>query len=44
MPFNGDGMIAAMAFKNGAVSFSNRFIRTKAWEEEEKAQEEEEEA
>ena len=37
-PFDGDGMIAAMCFQNGKVNFSNRFIRTKAWEEEEKAQ------
>ena len=37
-PFDGDGMIAAMRFKNGRVHFSNRFIRTKAWEEEEQAQ------
>ena len=37
-PFDGDGMIAAMCFKNGKVNFSNRFIRTKAWQEEEKAQ------
>ena len=38
-PFDGDGMIAAMKFKKGQVNFSNRFIRTKEWEEEEKAEE-----
>ena len=37
-PFDGDGMIAAMSFDNGKVNFSNRFIRTKAWKEEEKSQ------
>ncbi len=36
-PFDGDGMIASMKFDNGTVSFSNRFVRTKAWEEEERA-------
>ncbi len=36
-PFDGDGMITAINFKNGEVNFSNRFVRTKAWEEEEKA-------
>ena len=36
-PFDGDGMIASMTFENGKATFSNRFIRTKAWEEEEKA-------
>ncbi len=37
-PFDGDGMIAAFKFKNGNVSLTNRFIRTKEWEEEEKEQ------
>ena len=37
-PFDGDGMIASMSFQNGAITFSNRFIRTKEWKEEEKAQ------
>ena len=37
-PFDGDGMIAAMFFQNGTIKFSNRFIRTKPWREEEKAQ------
>ncbi|WP_320665081.1 carotenoid oxygenase family protein [Prochlorococcus sp. MIT 1223] len=36
-PFDGDGMIASMQFANGKVTFSNRFIRTEAWLEEEKA-------
>ncbi len=36
-PFDGDGMITSMQFSNGEVIFSNRFVRTKAWEEEEKA-------
>ncbi len=36
-PFDGDGMIASFNFSNGKVIFRNRFIRTKAWEEEEKA-------
>ncbi len=36
-PFDGDGMIASMHFKNGDVELTNRFVRTKAWLEEEKA-------
>ncbi len=36
-PFDGDGMISSMRFANGKVNFSNRFIRTQAWEEEQKA-------
>ncbi len=36
-PFDGDGMIASIHFQNGQVTFNNRFVRTKAWEEEEKA-------
>tara|TARA_Y100001968_G_scaffold136503_1_gene124598 strand:- start:49118 stop:50563 length:1446 start_codon:yes stop_codon:yes gene_type:complete len=36
-PFDGDGMIASINFDHGKVNFSNRFIRTEAWEEEEKA-------
>ena len=36
-PFDGDGMIAAMRFENGAVSLSNRFVRTEGWLAEEKA-------
>ncbi len=37
-PFDGDGMIAAIQFKEGKVKLTNKFIRTKAWEEEQKAQ------
>ncbi len=36
-PFDGDGMIAAISFKDGKITFSNRFIRTKPWVEEQKA-------
>ncbi len=36
-PFDGDGMISAMEFKKGIVSFTNKFVRTKEWEKEEKA-------
>ncbi len=36
-PFDGDGMVISLKFKNGSVTFNNRFVRTKAWEEEEKA-------
>ncbi|BEV35577.1 carotenoid oxygenase family protein [Synechococcus sp. M16CYN] len=36
-PFDGDGMIAAMRFENGAVAFTNRFVRTEGWLAEEKA-------
>ncbi len=36
-PFDGDGMVVSMQFENGEVRFSNRFVRTKEWEEEEKA-------
>ncbi len=34
-PFDGDGMIISIHINNGIVTFSNRFVRTKAWEEEE---------
>ncbi len=37
-PFDGDGMIAAMRFEKGKVKLSNKFIRTKPWKEEQKAQ------
>ena len=37
-PFDGDGMIAAFKFKNGKISLTNRFVRTKEWAEEEKSQ------
>ncbi len=36
-PFDGDGMITAIHFSEGEVNMSNRFVRTKAWEEEEAA-------
>ena len=36
-PFDGDGMIASIKFKNGQSTFNNRYVRTQAWEEEEKA-------
>ncbi len=34
-PFDGDGMISAVQFSNGEVNLTNRFVRTKAWQEEE---------
>ncbi len=37
-PFDGDGMIAALRFHNGKVTLTNRFVRTIAWQEEEKEQ------
>lgn len=30
-PFDGDGMIHAMAFKDGAATYRNRFVRTKGF-------------
>ena len=36
-PFDGDGMISAIAFNNGEANFSNRFVRTKGWLEENKS-------
>ncbi len=36
-PFDGDGMIASIRFKDGNAKLTNRFVRTKAWVEEEKA-------
>lgn len=36
-PFDGDGMISAIAFSNGRAHFRNRFIRTAAYLEEQKA-------
>tara|TARA_B100000212_G_scaffold201934_1_gene152297 strand:+ start:920 stop:2407 length:1488 start_codon:yes stop_codon:yes gene_type:complete len=35
-PFDGDGMITAIKFKNGKVSFSNKFVKTKGYLEEQK--------
>lgn len=37
-PFDGDGMISAFSFDDGKVRFRNRFVRTKAYEEEQAAQ------
>ena len=36
-PFDGDGMISAIAFRDGRAHFRNRHIRTQAFLEEEKA-------
>ncbi len=36
-PFDGDGMIASIHFQKGEANLSNRFIRTKEWQEEEEA-------
>ena len=36
-PFDGDGMITALRFEDGAVRLSNRFIRTEGWLAEEQA-------
>lgn len=36
-PFDGDGMISAIAFANGRAHFRNRFIRTAEYLEEQKA-------
>lgn len=36
-PFDGDGMITAIAFEAGSALLTNRFVRTQAWSEEEKA-------
>lgn len=36
-PFDGDGMISAIAFHNGRAHFRNRFIRTTGYLEEQKA-------
>ena len=37
-PFDGDGMIAAFSFKDGKASFSNRFVKTQPYLEEQAAQ------
>jgi all-trans-8'-apo-beta-carotenal 15,15'-oxygenase len=37
-PFDGDGMISAIAFSNGRAHFRNRFVRTTGYLEEQKAQ------
>ncbi len=36
-PFDGDGMISRITFTNGRAHFSNRFVRTKAYLEEQEA-------
>ena len=36
-PFDGDGMISAFSFQNGKVHYRNRFIKTKAYIEEQEA-------
>lgn len=36
-PFDGDGMISRITFKNGRAHFRNRFVRTEAYIEEQKA-------
>lgn len=36
-PFDGDGMLHAMSFKDGEVEYRNRFIRTKGFEAEQEA-------
>ena len=36
-PFDGDGMIHSIAFKNGKASYRNRFVRTKAMQAEAEA-------
>ncbi|ABX08238.1 carotenoid oxygenase family protein [Prochlorococcus marinus] len=36
-PFDGDGMITSLRFEEGKANLTNRFVRTKAWQEEEKA-------
>lgn len=36
-PFDGDGMICAIAFSNGRAQFRNRFVQTKGYVEEQKA-------
>ena len=36
-PFDGDGMIHVMAFKDGRATYRNRFVRTKGFEAEQAA-------
>jgi len=35
-PFDGDGMISAIAFRDGRAHFRNRFVRTAAYLEEQR--------
>ena len=37
-PFDGDGMISAIAFAAGSARLTNRFVRTQGWLEEEQAE------
>jgi len=37
-PFDGDGMVHQMAFKDGRVSYRNRFVRTRGFQAEQEAQ------
>lgn len=36
-PFDGDGMIHAMSFRNGKASYRNRFVKTAGFEQEQEA-------
>lgn len=36
-PFDGDGMVSAIAFENGRAHYRNRFVKTQAFLEEQKA-------
>lgn len=36
-PFDGDGMIHAMSFRNGRAAYANRFVRTRGFEAEREA-------
>ncbi len=36
-PFDGDGMICRIAFRNGRAHFRNRFVRTEGWQREQRA-------
>lgn len=36
-PFDGDGMVCAIAFQNGRAHFRNRYVRTEAYVEEQEA-------
>ena len=36
-PFDGDGMVCAIAFKDGRAHFRNRYVRTQPYQEEQKA-------
>ena len=36
-PFDGDGMITAIKFKNGIASFTNKFVKTEGFLKEQKA-------